>query len=72
VLAPLNVVVESLEKMTAASEPRRRRSRRASAAFKQSAELPELQAATLQRATQALRDPADFVRSAGGMIKREE
>jgi hypothetical protein len=42
----------------------------AAAAFKQSAELLDVQASMLEKAIEALRDPADFVRSAGGLAER--
>src|SRR3954465_6566885 len=68
VFAPLNIVVDSLEKTTAAMRTQAQAFNAASAAFKQSAELLEVQAATLEKATDALRDPADFVRTAGGLV----
>jgi hypothetical protein len=72
VLGPLHIVVDSLEKTSAAMRIQAQAFQAASAAFKQSAELLELQAATLERATQALRDPADFLRSAGGLVPRDK
>jgi hypothetical protein len=67
-LAPLHIVVDSLETTTVAMRTQAQAFHAAAAAFKQSAELLELQAATLERATQVLRDPAEFVRSAGGLL----
>jgi hypothetical protein len=70
-LAPLNVVIDSLEKTSLAMRTQADAFNAAAAAFKQSAELLELQAATLEHATEALRDPAKFMRSAGGLVKRD-
>jgi hypothetical protein len=42
----------------------------AAAAFKQSADLLDVQASMVERAVEALRDPAEFVRSAGGLAER--
>jgi len=70
VMAPLNVVLDALEQTAAAMHNQAKAFESASAAFKQSAELLEVQATTLERAIEALRDPAEFVKSAGGLIDR--
>jgi hypothetical protein len=70
-LAPLNVVIDSLEKTSAAMRTQADAFNAAAAAFKQSAELLDLQASTLEHATEALRDPAKFMRAAGGLVKRD-
>jgi hypothetical protein len=70
VLAPLNVVLDSLEGTAKAMRTQADAFEAASAAFKQSAELLDVQASMLEKAIEALRDPADFVRSAGGLAER--
>jgi|tagenome__1003787_1003787.scaffolds.fasta_scaffold20779427_2 hypothetical protein len=71
-LAPLNVMIDSLEKTSAAMRTQADAFNAAAAAFKQSAQLLDAQAATIEQATQALRDPAKFMRSAGGLVKRDD
>src|SRR4051794_22635327 len=70
VLAPLNVVLDALEQTAAAMRTQSQAFEAASAAFKQSAELLDVQATMIERAVEALRDPADFVKSARGLVDR--
>ena len=70
VLAPLNVVLDSLEGTAKAMRTQADAFNAAAAAFQQSAELLDVQAGMLEKAIEALRDPAEFVRSAGGLAER--
>jgi hypothetical protein len=68
--APLNVVLDSLEGTARAMRTQADAFEAAAAAFKQSAELLDVQAGMLEKAIEALRDPAEFVKSAGGLAER--
>jgi hypothetical protein len=70
VVAPLNVVLDSLEGTAKAMRTQADAFQAAAAAFQQSAELLDVQAGLLEKAVEALRDPAEFVRSAGGFGER--
>jgi hypothetical protein len=70
VLAPLNVVLDSLDGTAKAMRTQADALQAAAAAFQQSAELLDVQASLLEKAVEALRDPAEFVRSAGGFGER--
>jgi hypothetical protein len=70
VMSPLGVVLDSLEGAAKAMRTQADAFEAAAAAFKQSAELLDVQASMLERAIEALRDPAEFVRSAGGLAER--
>jgi hypothetical protein len=70
VFAPLNVVLDSLDGAAQAMRTQADAFNAAAAAFKQSADLLDVQASMVERAVEALRDPAEFVRSAGGLAER--
>jgi hypothetical protein len=70
VMAPLGVVLDSLEQTSKAMRTQAQAFDAAAAAFKQSAELLEVQATMLDKAVEALRDPAEFVKTAGGLAER--
>jgi hypothetical protein len=69
-MAPLGVVLDSLEGMAKAMRTQADAFEAAAAAFQQSAALLDTQAALLEKSIEALRDPAEFVRSAGGLAQR--
>jgi|1185.fasta_scaffold1499190_1 Ser/Thr protein kinase RdoA (MazF antagonist) len=69
-MAPLSVVLDALEGTAQAMRTQSDAFEAAAAAFKQSADLLDVQAAMLEKAIEALRDPAEFVRSAGGLAER--
>jgi Ser/Thr protein kinase RdoA (MazF antagonist) len=69
-MAPLGVVLDSLEGTAKAMRTQSDAFKAAAAAFEQSAELLDVQASLLEKAIEALRDPAEFVRSAGGLAER--
>ncbi len=69
-LTPLGVVLDSLDGTAKAMHTQSDAFKAAAAAFEQSAELLDLQASLLEKAIEALRDPAEFVRSAGGLAER--
>src|SRR5690349_11252175 len=60
VVAPLGVVLDSLDGAARAMRTQADAFEAAAAAFQQSAELLDVQAALLEKAVEALRDPAEF------------
>ena len=69
VLAPVNAVLEALEQTSTAMRTQAQAFDAAAASFKQASDLLELQASLIERATGSIRDPAAFVRSAGGLVR---
>jgi DNA anti-recombination protein RmuC len=65
-LAPISTVIDALEQTSSAMHTQAEAFSAASKAFKQAGELVEVQAAMLERTTQALRAPAEIVRSVRG------
>ncbi|HEY7077628.1 MAG TPA: hypothetical protein VH418_19765 [Solirubrobacteraceae bacterium] len=65
-LAPVGTVIDALEQTSAAMHAQAEAFAAASKAFKQAGELVEVQAAMLERTTQALKAPAELVRSVSG------
>jgi hypothetical protein len=70
VLAPVTVALDLVEQSSAAMRAQAKALDAASASFKQAAELLELQASLLERATATVRDPVAALRSAGGAVTR--
>jgi hypothetical protein len=62
-LAPVNTVIEALEQTSSAMHAQAQAFQAAAKAFKQAGELVEVQATMLERTTQALKAPAELVRS---------
>jgi hypothetical protein len=62
-LAPVGTVIDALEQTSSAMRTQAEAFSAASKAFKQASELVEVQAAMLERTTQALRAPAELVRA---------
>src|SRR3954464_14339907 len=69
-MAPLSVVLDALEWTSQARRTQSDAFDAAAAAFKQSADLLDVQAAMLEKALEGLRGPGQFVRAAGGPAER--
>jgi DNA anti-recombination protein RmuC len=65
-LAPVGTVIDALEQTSSAMHAQAEAFSAASKAFKQAGELVEVQAKMLERTTQALKVPAELVRSVSG------
>jgi hypothetical protein len=65
-LAPVGTVIDALEQTSSAMHAQAEAFSAASKAFKQAGELVEVQAKMLERTTQALKAPAELVRSVSG------
>jgi DNA anti-recombination protein RmuC len=65
-LAPVNTVIDALEQTSSAMHTQAEAFQAAAKAFKQAGELVEVQAKMLERTTQALKAPAELVRSVSG------
>jgi DNA anti-recombination protein RmuC len=65
-LAPVGTVIDALEQTSSAMHAQAEAFSAASKAFKQAGELVEVQAKMLERTTQALKGPAELVRSVSG------
>jgi DNA anti-recombination protein RmuC len=65
-LAPISTVIDALEQTSSAMHTQAEAFSAASKAFKQAGELVEVQAKMLERTTQALKAPAELVRSVSG------
>jgi DNA anti-recombination protein RmuC len=70
-LAPVGTVIDALEQTSSAMHAQAEAFQAAAKAFKQAGELVEVQAKMLERTTQALRAPAELVRSVSGEKKRK-
>jgi hypothetical protein len=68
-LAPINVLIDAMDQTSTAMRTQAQAFDAASASFKQASELLELQAGLIERSVQALRDPAEFIRAAGGAVR---
>jgi hypothetical protein len=71
-LAPVNVLIDAMEQTSKAMRTQSQAFDAASAAFKQASELLEVQAGLIDQATKAMRDPAEFIRAAGGAVRGGE
>ena len=68
-LAPVNVLIDAMDQTSTAMRTQAQAFDAASASFKQASELLEVQASLIERSVQAMRDPAEFVRAAGGAVR---
>jgi hypothetical protein len=69
-LAPVNVLIDAMDQTASAMRTQSQAFDAASAAFKQASELLELQASLIDQSVKAMRDPAEFIKSAGGAAAR--